>query len=54
MNKSILVFVNGEFYKQICYNTKKLALQQYKLFNKKGILSPDTGKPIQNASFELI
>lgn len=52
-NTCILVFCDGFFLKQISYKTEKEAAKQYKLFNKKGILDPKTGKNIPNATFEV-
>lgn len=52
--KSILVFQNGEFLKQINYKTKAQAIGNYKLFRRFGILDPETLKPILNATFELL
>lgn len=52
--KSILVFQNGEFLKQINYKTKAQAIGNYKLFRRFGILDPETLKLILNATFELL
>ncbi len=52
--KTLLIFVNGQMYKAIQYNTKKLASQHYKHFKKWGILDPQTGNRLKNTSCELI
>jgi hypothetical protein len=54
MGKSILVFVNLELYKVLYYKTKKQTTGNYNLFLKHGILDPNTGEKIQNATFELV
>ena len=51
---SILVFVNGELYRQIVYKTKRETRQNYSHFMKNGITDYMTGKKIKNATFELL
>lgn len=52
--KTILVFQYKEFYKQINYKTKAAAKKQLKIFQEKGMCSPETGKVIEGLTFELI
>lgn len=52
--KMILVFLNGELLRSIYYSSKREAWRQYKLFKSKGILSRETGLPIEGATFEII
>ena len=54
MGKSILVFIDGVFYKQIGYRTKFLAKKNYAIFKKYGIMNPNDGLPINGATFELL
>ncbi len=52
--KTIIVFVNGIFYQQISYRNQAIAKKQFYLFSKKGIMDPNTGEVIENATFELV
>lgn len=54
IQKTILVFKNGMFLKQINYPTKSQAKIHLKHFNKRGICDPNTGETIENAIFELM
>lgn len=52
--KMILVFQNGELIKQLRYNTKALAIGNFRLFKKFGMYDFDLGSIIPNATFELL
>lgn len=52
--KTVMVFKDGELFKQIPYKTKTLAQKNYKHFKKNGIVDPDTGNKVENATFELL
>ncbi len=52
--KTIFVFVNGELYKQISYDTQKIARSHLRHFKLHGICDPNTGLTIANATFEMI
>jgi len=52
--KMILVFLDGELIRQIKYKTKLAAKQNYRHFKKHGIVDPDTGLTIENATFQII
>ena len=52
--KMVLVFVDGELYRQIPYKTKAMAKRNYSHFLKYGITDPSTGEVVKNATFELL
>lgn len=52
--KTILVFKDGELFKNITYKTKKEAKGNYRIWKKHGMSDPDTGEIIKNLTFELI
>jgi len=52
--KMILVFLDGELIRQIQYKSKREAMANYRHFLKHGIVNPDTGLTMENATFEMI
>ncbi len=52
--KIILVFKNGELFKQLVYKTKFEAKMQFKFFKKYGMLDPQDCLKIEGLTFELI
>lgn len=52
--KNILIFVDGQFYKQIAYTSKKKAFQHLNYFKRVGFIDVNTGDILTNATFELI
>ena len=51
---TILIFKDGELFKQIRYKTKAEAIGNYKIFNKMGYIDFMTGEPIEGLTFELL
>jgi len=51
--KMILIFVDGELYKELRYRTKALAIGNYRIFKKHGVLNHN-GEVIHNAIIELL
>jgi hypothetical protein len=52
--KMLLVFKGTELIKQIQYKTKAIAKKHLSLFNKHGMIDPETGETVKGLTFELI
>lgn len=52
--KTVLVFVDGELYRQITYKTKSDTIKNYNHFLRNGMIDSFTGSRIKNATFEIL
>lgn len=51
---TVLMFKDGDLFKQITYRNKTMAKNNYKIFLKYGFMDYMTGDKIENLTFELI
>ena len=54
MGKSVLIFKDGLLYRQLMYNSKRLAKLHYGWYKKRGYLDETTGLVIEGLTYEIV